>query len=186
MIVLASKSPRRKELMEKFVTSSFLIDPSEKDEIVNKDTSPIENVKSIAKQKGDDVFLRHPNDLIISADTIVVFNSTIYGKPKDKEDAKRILSILSNNDHEVITAFYIRNKDKTILKSVTSKVTFHKLSSDFIDRYIDTGIPMDKAGAYAIQGEYGKDIVKSYKGSLSNIIGFPYEEILEALKEFKL
>ena len=182
MIILGSNSPRRKELMEKYISTSFLIDPSNNEEIVNINLSPLENVKNIAQAKCENVFLRHPNDVVISADTIVVFNNKIYGKPKDENDAKKILETLSNNEHQVITAYVIKYQNKTITKAVISNVYFNDLTDEFIDFYIKTKIPMDKAGAYAIQGEYGTKIVKSYKGSLSNIIGFPYEEILKDLK----
>ena len=87
MIVLGSQSPRRKELMEKYISPSFIIDPSTNDEIINPNLSPLENVINISKSKGENVFLRHPDDVVISADTIVVYKSTIYGKPKSKEDA---------------------------------------------------------------------------------------------------
>ena len=133
--------------------------------------------------KAIDVYSRHKDDIVICADTIVVYNNKIYGKPKSEDDAHQILSILSDNTHKVITAYCIKTKDLEITKLVTSKVTFNKLSDTLIDWYIKTKIPMDKAGAYAIQGEEGKLIVKSYKGSLSNIIGFPYEDILSDLKE---
>lgn len=186
MIVLASQSPRRKELMEKYITPNFVIDPSKNEEIIDTNLSPIENVKIISKAKGDNVFSRHMGDIVISADTIVVYKNKIYGKPQTKEDAKNILKELSNNNHEVITSYYIRTKDLQIQNTVISKVTFNKLSDSFIDQYIATGIPMDKAGAYAIQGEHGHEIVKSYQGSLSNIIGFPYEEILLDLKNNQL
>ena len=186
MFVLASQSPRRKELMGKYIASSFLIDPSNSDELQNDNLSPEENVMNIAKTKGENVFLRHPDDIIISADTIVVLDNKIYGKPKDEEDAYDILKKLSGKTHFVITAYYIKTKSIIIERIVKSKVYFNSLSDEFILSYIKTKIPMDKAGAYAIQDEYGKQIVNHYEGSLSNIIGFPYEEIIKDLKNNQL
>lgn len=185
MIILASNSPRRKELMEKYITTNFLVIPSDVDEITNPDLSPIENTMNIAKAKGEEVFKRYPDNIVISCDTIVLLDNKIYGKPKDKYDAVKMFKELSGKTHSVITAYWIITKKKIIHDYVESRVTFYELSDEVIDGYIATDSPFDKAGGYGIQDEYASKIVKSYEGSLSNIIGFPYEEIKKALDGLK-
>jgi len=183
MYILASQSPRRKELMTRFISSDFIIVPSNVKEVMDERNTPNETAKINALIKGIDVFKKYPNDTVISADTIVVYDGHIFGKPKDKEDAQKILTTLSGKTHEVITGYFIKNKDFEILKSVSSYVTFKELSDEIIESYIETGCPMDKAGAYGIQDEISKKlIIKEYIGSLNNIIGFPIEEILKDLK----
>ena len=189
MIILASKSPRRKELMTSYITSHFSIIPSSYEEEVSSDLSPIENVMIISKRKGEDVFKDHKDDIVISSDTIVVLNNKIYGKPSSHLEAKKMLNELSDKTHEVITAYWIFSKEKIISNYVVSKVTFNKLSDELIENYIATGSPFDEAGGYGIQDEYGHLLVKHYEGSLNNIIGFPVEEIkkdLEGLKMFEI
>lgn len=186
MIILASQSPRRKKLMGEDITHDFQIVISDADEHVSGNPTPLEYVLEVAKRKGIKVHESYPNDTVLSADTIVTVDGNIIGKPKDEEDAHKILRYLSDKTHQVITAFCIFNKDLFIEKYVISDVTFNHLDDDFISRYIASGIPMDKAGAYGIQNEEEFPVVKSYKGSLKNIIGFPSEEILETLKENKL
>ena len=183
MFILASQSPRRKELMKRDIISTFSIVVSDVDESVDPSLSPLEAVMTIAKRKGDKISKEYPNDVVISADTIVVIDNQIIGKPIDEEDAKRILHLLNGRTHEVITAYCIYAPNKFIEHSVTSLVTFNELDDDFINRYIKSGSPMDKAGAYGIQDEVNFPIVKSYQGSLNNIIGFPSEYIKEDLKK---
>ena len=183
MIVLASKSPRRQKLMHR-ICDDFIIDVSHIDESTSLNLSPIEAVKDIAKRKGQDIAKKHPNDIVISADTIVVIDNQILGKPKDKIDASRMLNLLSNKTHKVITAFCLIKENKFYEEYVISEVTFYKLNQELIDEYIATGSPMDKAGAYGAQDNNDFKIVKSIKGSQDNVIGFPVEEIKKALQEF--
>ena len=181
MFVLASQSPRRKELMH-LISDDFIIDISDVDESTSPLLTPIEAVKVIAKRKGEAVSIRHPHDIVISADTIVTIDGLIIGKPKDEEDAKRILHLLDNRTHQVITAFCLFQDDKFYEDIVISEVAFNKLNDKLIDEYILSGSPMDKAGAYGAQDNEHFQIVKEVKGSLHNVIGFPVEEIKEALK----
>lgn len=183
MIILASQSPRRQRLMHE-ITHEFLVEVSHIDESSSLDLSPIEAVKDIAKRKGFDISKNHPNDIVISADTIVVIDNKIIGKPIDEEDAKRILNLLSDRTHIVYTAFCLIKGDKLYEEVVASEVTFNKLDEKTILEYIASGSPMDKAGAYGYQDNEDYKIVKSVKGSVSNVIGFPLEEIKKALKEF--
>ena len=186
MYILASQSPRRRKLMGEDITRDFPVIVSEADEHVSGNPAPKDYVLEVAKRKGIKIHQEHFDDVVISADTIVTIDNKIIGKPKDEEDAKKILEYLSDKTHQVITAFCIFYKDLFIEKYVVSDVNFNHLDDEFISRYIASGIPMDKAGAYGIQNEEEFPVVKSYKGSLKNIIGFPSEEILETLKENKL
>ena len=178
MVILASASPRRKELMKE-ITSDFTIITSDIDEDKSYSLPPLEAVLDIAKRKGLKVQENHPQDLIISADTIVVLNNKIIGKPKDAEDAVKILRELSNKTHEVITAFCMFKGDKFIERYVVSKVEFNNLSDELIKAYVATGSPLDKAGAYGVQDNDHFPIVKKVTGSMSNVIGFPVDEIKE-------
>ena len=184
MIVLASKSPRRQQLMHR-ITDDFIVDVSDIDESTSLNMSPLEAVQDIAKRKGLDIVKRHPGQIVISADTIVVIDNMILGKPIDEADASRMLNLLSNRTHQVITAFCILKDDKFLEEYVTSEVTFHKLSQDLINRYIKSGSPMDKAGAYGAQDNNDFLIVKDIQGSRDNVIGFPVDEIKLALDKFK-
>lgn len=174
--------------MMKEISSSFLTYDShigeEKSFVLS---SPLEIVKDIALRKGLNALERYPKDLIIAADTIVLFNDKIYGKPHDEEDARRILKELSDNTHEVITAYVLLTKKDRVINHVISKVTFNKLSGELIEDYIKSGSPFDKAGGYGIQDNDKFPIIKSYDGSFDNIKGFPVKEIrfdLEKIESF--
>lgn len=184
MIILASQSPRRQQLMHR-ITDDFIVDISHINESTSLNMPPIEAVLDIAKRKGMDIVKKHPHQLVISADTIVVIDGNILGKPVDENDARRMLNILSNRTHEVITAFCLLKDDKILEKYVISKVTFNKLNSKLIDEYIKSGSPMDKAGAYGAQDNKGFEIIKNIDGSKDNVIGFPVDEIIKAIEEFE-
>ena len=177
MYILASQSPRRKWLMERDISPLFKVVVSNADEhFPHELTDPKDIVKFIAKEKGEIVAKEYPNDIVISADTIVVIDNQIIGKPKDKDDAYRMLRLLSNRYHSVFTGYAIFKKDKIINKVVESKVLFNELSDKFIWDYIATGSPMDKAGAYGLQDK-DFQLVKEVIGSVENVIGFPTKEI---------
>ena len=183
--VLASSSPRRKELMKK-ISSVFVIDVSDADESVDPSLSPIEAVNIIARRKGEVVVHRHMDDIVISADTIVVINNQIIGKPVDEMDAKRILHLLSGNMHFVYTSYCIFYKGQVYQNTVSSSVYFNKLDDKLIDDYVATKSPLDKAGAYGVQDNEKYPIVNRIEGSLTNVIGFPVEDIIEDLKKLEL
>ena len=179
--ILASKSPRRKDLM-KLISSDFLVAVEDIDEEISYSLSPIEAVKDIARRKGEAVYNLYPNDLVISADTIVVLNNQIIGKPINEEDAYRILKMLSGNTHYVLTGFCVHYQGKNIVDVVRSEVTFNELSDELIWSYIKSGSPMDKAGAYGAQDSDRKfPIIKNIVGSYDNVIGFPVKEIKEVI-----
>ena len=178
--VLASSSPRRKELMKE-ISEVFSIDVSNVDETVDENLSPVDAVKTIALRKGEAVKVRHPNEVVISADTIVVIDNMIIGKPVDEKDAIRILNLLSGRTHIVYTAYCIFYKDRFIEEVVESSVTFNKLSDELIKEYVASKSPLDKAGAYGVQDNGNFNIIKEIKGSLTNVIGFPVEDIKVSL-----
>lgn len=180
--ILASKSPRRKELM-KYISSDFDIAVEDIDESSSYNLSPIEAVKDIAKRKGEAVDKLYPNDLIISADTIVVLDNQIIGKPIDEQDAKEMLKKLSGKVHYVYTGYRVKYLSKEIIDYVESKVEFNNLSDELINAYVKTGSPLDKAGGYGVQDNERFPIIHKVTGSINNVIGFPVEEIKEATKK---
>lgn len=176
MVILASASPRRKQLMKR-ICNDYKIIVADIDEESSYYLSPLEATLDIARRKGEVVKKDHYDDLVISADTIVVIDGQIIGKPTDEKDAKRLLQLLSGRTHEVITAYCLFYKDKFIEHYVSSFVEFNELDEKLIDNYIATGSPLDKAGAYGYQDNDKFPIVKKIIGSVDNVIGFPVEEI---------
>lgn len=171
MIILASKSPRRKELLGKLI-NEFEIIPSNVDEFLY-------SLDELSLVKAKEISLTHPSDLIISADTIVLLNNQVFGKPQNKLEAYNMLKALSDNVHEVKTIYTILNEKENIevTKSVISKVYFNKLDDELINKYIESGSPMDKAGAYGIQDNDKFPIISHIEGSYTNIVGLPIEEL---------
>lgn len=182
MVILASSSPRRKELLKKLFSEFTIISPTFDESKISK------NEKDLAKKeayfKGLSVLNSgdHFDDLIISCDTIVKLNNKVYGKPKDKEEAKKFLKELSGNTHEVISGYALFYKEKIINKETTSYVTFNILDDKKIDDYINNEYVLDKAGAYAIQDDDKFGLINKIKGSLTNIIGLPIEDIEKEIK----
>ncbi len=182
--VLASKSPRRQELM-KLISPDFVIAIENIDEESSYKLSPIEAVKNIAKRKGEVVDKYYPFDLIISADTIVVLDNQIIGKPVDEDDAKRILRVLSGKSHYVHTGFRVKYLNKEVVSVATSEVIFNELDDKLIDDYVKSGSPLDKAGAYGVQDNNKFPIIKKVIGSIDNVVGFPVKEIKEVIDSLK-
>jgi septum formation protein len=180
MLILASGSPRRRELL-KNISSHFSVIVSDIDERLVKGKT-LELPMKIAKMKAYAVFSMHTNDTIIACDTIVVLDGEVIGKPKDDDDAKAILRKLSGREHLVVTGYTIISPEQEISRSVVSKVTFNELSDDLIEQYVETGSPRDKAGAYGIQDK-NFPLVKSIIGSYDNVMGFPTEDITRHLKK---
>ena len=183
-IFLASKSPRRKQML-KMLGIDFKVLDIETDEVFNYNESPLKNVKRLAYEKALAAEKKVKNGIIITADTIVVIDGEIIGKPKSKNNAKEILLKLSNRSHYVYTGFTLLNKDlnKQITGYSKTKVNFRKLEMKEIKDYIATGSPMDKAGAYGIQDDFGAVFVKSINGCYYNVLGFPASKIYEELKK---
>jgi septum formation protein len=183
-IILASASPRRKELLEK-IRLKFEVDASGCDEEINSGLDPQEIVQQLSIIKAKSVAARHKNAIVIAADTIGVIGDRILGKPHTKNEARKMLRAISGKSHSVITGFSIidTTTDKIVTGTVDTRVYIKKLSGEEIDAYVATGEPLDKAGAYAIQG-MGAVIVEKIEGDYYNVIGLPLHALAEALKEF--
>ena len=183
MIILASASPRRKEILEQ-AGIDFEIIPSNYDESSLEVTTIDEYSKKLSYYKALDVFNKHPNDTIIASDTIVVINDQILGKPKNEDDAFDMLSKLQGNKHSVITSVCIMKEDKIDNFISKSYVSFYKMTPEDIKEYISTKEPMDKAGAYAIQGKAAK-YIRSINGDYYTIVGLPIAKVVKSLKKLK-
>ncbi len=183
-IILASRSPRRMELL-KDAGIPFDAIPADIPETAMPDEGPIEFVRRLAAAKADHVSAQRPNDIVLGADTIVYLDGRIIGKPKDIEDAKAILTQLSGNKHLVYTGVSLsrRNTEFKLTWHSATAVTFKTLSSADIRQCLSTGDPLDKAGAYAIQEHEGR-LIAEYDGLRSNVIGLPIEEVLDKLIQF--
>lgn len=173
-LILASGSPRRKELLKKFGFTYSIIKSSyeEKDVL----SSPEETAMARAEGKAKDVFLKltdKENSIVLGADTIVVLDGEIIGKPKNKNEARETLLRLSDKEHVVITAYSIIMSDKIITDFVSSYVLFNNLEESLITEYVETELPLDKAGSYGIQDGY--NLVDTIRGSINNVIGLPIE-----------
>lgn len=182
MIILASQSPRRSELLRKIVPE-FAVFPADIDEKAVTYSTPEMAPEAIAAAKAAKVIANHPNDMIIACDTIVLLDGRIIGKPSDEKSAYEILRCLSGRTHKVISGYVIRKLDKTLSRSVTTEVTFNKLDDDIIHRYIKTGSPFDKAGAYGIQDQEF-NLVSHIDGSYYNVMGLPIESLEKDLRRF--
>lgn len=179
-IILASKSPRRQELLKQIV-KEFDIITSNNPEKISK-FLPLKRVPvSLAKQKALDIYKNNKDALVIGADTVVIAKNEILGKPKDKEDVRRMINMLSGNSHIVVTGVYIVSKEYRKALSCTTKVTFKKMSEKEINDYCELDTIYDKAGAYAIQNE-AKEFITSIEGDYYNVVGFPVELVRKHLK----
>lgn len=182
MYILASASPRREQLLKKIIPE-FVIIPSNIDETVPSDMDSLLAPEFLANQKAFNVFASHKDDIVISADTCIVFNNEIYGKPKDEAQAKEMLKAFSGKIHKVVTGVSIVSKKLSVSFSSISEVEFYDLTDKEIDDYLKTGEYKDKAGSYAIQGE-GMLLIKRINGDYNSIIGLPISELNRYLKNF--
>jgi len=186
-IILASKSPRRREILEN-TKVRFFVKESQVDEIIKANESPKETVMRLAYEKALDVANNNEESLVIGADTIVVINNQILGKPKNEEEAYDMIKLLSGKTHYVITGFALINLslNKKVIDCEVSQVTFKELSEGCIKDYLNTKESLDKAGAYGIQG-YGGLLVNNIQGDYFNIVGLPISKISDCLKDhFKI
>ena len=180
-LILASQSPRRRKMLA-LMDYEYEVIVSDANEDVPP-CAPAEFVEKLAERKAEAVFSSHEDCCVIGADTIVYLDGSIIGKPKDRDDAFRILSLLSGRTHTVYTGVAILANGKRHLFHDETDVTFAALSPEEIRAYIGTGEPLDKAGAYGIQGP-GSLLVERVNGSYFNVIGMPNEKLYRALKEF--
>ncbi len=181
-VVLASESPRRRELMN-ITGIPFYTQAAKIDETFNTNLSIEEGVMDLALRKAMKVSETRPNELVIGADTIVVIDNEILGKPKDVEDAYRMLRLLSNKTHRVITGVAIVNQDVKKTFYEVTEVKFANLSEETIEWYIKSREYYDKAGGYAIQGK-GMILVERINGDYFNVVGMPMHHLVEELKAF--
>lgn len=181
--ILASGSPRRKEIL-KNAGYEFEIMTADADETLPENITPEEAVLYLAQLKGDAV-AKKADFVVVSADTVVAFDGAILGKPKDEKDAERMLKLLSGKTHSVFTGVCIQNKDKKVTFYVQTLVEFYELSEKEISDYVLTKEPMDKAGAYGIQGK-GAVLVKKIDGDYLNVVGLPLARLSRELKNFGL
>lgn len=179
--VLASASPRRKELLS-LVIPEFEVVPATAEEKVNMSLFPENVALSIAESKCEEVFAKFPDKIVIGCDTVVVFGGEILGKPKTRTEAYETLKRLSGKTHYVLTAVCIKNQHKKLLEYDRTEVKFNILSDEFIRLYVDSGSPMDKAGSYGIQDG---GLVKEYFGSYTNVVGLPVTLVKKMLKEIR-
>lgn len=178
-LTLASASPRRRELIASLGLDFKIIVPE-----IDETPLPHEKARAFAERLAVEKANAVTADgIIIAADTIVVKNEAILGKPGDAVHAREMLRMLSGTEHEVITGVCVRDATRTVVFSVGTRVVFRMLSDDEIDDYIDTGEPMDKAGAYAIQGG-AAHMVQSIEGSYTNVVGLPLCELYDTLHSF--
>lgn len=178
-IILASASPRRKEILE-LADLEFDVMPSDAQEITTK-TAPNEVVMELASIKAKDIYKKsEKQSMIVGADTVVAYQGQILGKPTDEADAKRMLTMLSGQTHEVYTGVCIIEDGKTKTFYEETKVTFYEISDEQIDHYIKTGEPMDKAGSYGIQGKAAV-FIKGIEGDYYNVVGFPIARFLQEI-----
>ena len=188
-LILASSSPRRKELLS-YLNIPFTCQQSNVDESILPEESPEEIVSRLAKLKAEIIAKKNPDALVLGSDTLVALalegnRYEILGKPTDKKDALRMLRKLQGREHLVFTGISLQHFEKKYFfdKSVISKVKFIKLSDQEILDYIETGEPMDKAGAYALQG-IGSCFIESVEGSFTSVIGLPLSEIYQELQRY--
>jgi len=183
MIVLASASPRRQEILRN-AGIPFEVQVSNIDETVREGESPRGCAERLAREKAKSVAQQRPRDFVLGADTIVVVDDAILGKPRDREDAARMLRLLSGRSHEVITGVCLIAPDGTEeVRSEITRVTMSAINEDEILEYVRSGEPMDKAGAYAIQGMASRWIPQ-IEGDYFNVVGLPMALVWEMLRQY--
>ncbi|MFH1710107.1 MAG: Maf family protein [bacterium] len=185
VIILASKSPRRLELLKKAI-KGFKVFPSSFNEQNLREKAAVKFAVKAAVGKAKDIGKRYPSSIVIGADTIVVLNGKIFGKPKNPEDSKRMLKALSGKIHQVITgiAVYKKNEDKLVSAYESTDVAFKKITQKEIEDYINEGNVHDKAGSYAIQ-DIGEKFIKGIKGDHDNVVGLPIALLKGMLRLFQ-
>lgn len=183
-IILASGSPRRKEYLERYGIR-FEVVKKEVDETNRADENPEDFAVRMAREKAEAVILLvSEENIVIAADTIVVFDHRILGKPRDENDVLPMLAVLNGNSHEVITAYHLFDCRRNTVKerSVSTRVRFNRVRDELLKAYAESEEPLDKAGAYSIQGD-GTFLVESISGSYNNVVGLPIEMLIPDLME---
>ena len=183
-VILASQSPRRRELLA-LLQIPFDVEVSGEKEIIPEDACPEQIVMALAEQKAQHVFLRHPNHCVIAADTIVVLDGHILGKPKIAAQAVEYLSALQGKNHYVLTGICVKTPHGSLTRYESTLVRFRPMTIDEITWYVSTGDPMDKAGAYGVQG-LACCFVDSVDGNFFNVVGLPLPLLYSMLLELRV
>ena len=185
-LILASSSPRRSELLQ-LIDLDFIVQPAEIEEVYLPEFTPEENAERLALQKCSEIAAKNPSSFVLAADTLVFLKDKVLGKPQNPKEAEEMLQMLSGQRHRVVTGVALLQKEtETCFRgALSSYVTFREIDPDEISRYVATGEPLDKSGAYAIQGG-AAPFVQSTDGSLSNIIGLPLMLVLRFMMEIGL
>ena len=183
-IILASASPRRKEILRK-TGLNFSVCTSDYKEDINLSLKPRALAKFLSRKKAETVAYKYKNAIIIAADTLIVFKNRLLGKPHTDKEAEKMLNMLNGKAHSVITGFTIMDtaSKKILSRSVETKVYFKKLGRKEINAYVRSKEPLDKAGAYAIQG-LGSVFIERIDGDFLNVVGLPLRALTECLKKF--
>ena len=180
-MILASGSPRRRELLE-MLGMSFSVIPAKGEEAAHPELSAGELVKELSRAKAREVAAQYPDCLVIGADTVVAVDGEVLGKPKNEDDARRMLRLLSGREHEVFTGVTVICPGREVIRSERTAVRFREMSDEEIGAYIATGEPMDKAGAYGIQGRASL-YIEGIDGEYFNVMGLPVCALGNMLKE---
>jgi septum formation protein len=183
VLVLASKSPRRQQILRD-AGITFVVRSADVPEVRRPGESPADYVRRLAQQKAFAVTMA-PDEVVLGADTVVVVEGQVLEKPADARDAMRMLALLSGREHEVITGICLRSDARKIVDAATTRVRFVPLTREEMEAYVASGEPMDKAGAYAIQGLASK-FIDRIEGSYSNVVGLPMALVYRLLKELSL
>ena len=182
-IILASQSPRRRELLERMGITKFDIIPAKGEEVADPALSPQALVEGLSRQKADEVAAQFPDALVIAADTVVAIDGKVLGKPSSPEHAIEMLTNLSGRAHHVYTGFTVRCGQTVVTAHEDTTVNFRQLTAQEISSYVATGEPMDKAGAYGIQG-FGCVLVSGIQGDYYNVVGLPVCRLFQVLEQF--
>ncbi|HEX2721917.1 MAG TPA: Maf family protein [Gemmatimonadaceae bacterium] len=180
-VILASASPRRRQLLD-LIGIRHAVRPADIDETYLQGEIPDRHAERLAREKAEAIAITAPDSLVISADTIVVIDDLVLGKPRDTEDAKRMLGLLSDRSHIVMTAVAVAYRGRTVSSVECVSVTFNPLDEKEIGKYVATGEPMDKAGAYGIQG-YGATIVRRIDGDYFAVMGLSLVRLVALMRE---
>ena len=183
-IILASQSPRRRQLLEQIGLDHFIVRPARGEEVMDPALSPAQLVEELSRQKAREVAgASDPGDLVIAADTVVAIDGRVLGKPHDREEACAMLSALSGREHTVYTGVTVCRDDRMLTQHEATQVRFRPLSPREIRAYVDSGEPMDKAGAYGVQ-ELGALLVEGIRGDYFNVVGLPLCRLGQMLSQF--
>lgn len=183
-IILASQSPRRRQLLGQIGLDHFIVRPARGEEVMDPALSPAQLVEELSRQKAREVAgASNPGDLVIAADTVVAIDGRVLGKPHDREEACAMLSALSGREHTVYTGVTVCRDDRMLTQHEATQVRFRPLSPREIRAYVDSGEPMDKAGAYGVQ-ELGALLVEGIRGDYFNVVGLPLCRLGQMLSQF--